>query len=84
MEAVFIGDTVTDMQAAVAADLPRRMLMTTGHGAPMGKALEAEGITLPSSITPSSGQFASIPPEILPVTVHRDLASAVTLLLEHD
>lgn len=60
-ETPMIGDTLRDMQAAVAAGC-RRILVRTGQGA--------------------RTQAAGIPPEILPIAVHDDLAAAVSALLD--
>eukprot|EP00951_Prasinocladus_malaysianus_P047010 scaffold648454_cov55-Prasinocladus_malaysianus.AAC.1 len=68
------------MQAAVAAGIPHRVLVTTGYGEAVGRAIDAEGMSLPTTILPARGSLAGIPPEITPVLVHRDLASAVELM----
>jgi len=80
---VFVGDTMTDMQAAAAAGVPRRALVATGYGAAVRRALAAEGVALPATLVPSDGAFAGVPPEVLPLTVHTDLPAVVRLLLEH-
>jgi hypothetical protein len=80
---VFIGDTITDMQAAVAAGISRRALVSTGYGATVRAALDAEGVDLPVTLVPSAGQTAGVPPDVLPVTVHRDLEATVRLLLKY-
>ena len=59
-DAVMIGDSLRDLQAAQRADVAR-ILVRTGHGA--------------------ATQAAGLPPEILPVAVHDDLAQAVASLL---
>lgn len=73
---------MTDMQAALAGGITRRILVATGHGGPVGRALAAQGVELPATVLPSAGKVAGIPPEVLPVTVHKDLSSAVGVLLQ--
>mmetsp|Transcript_34236 Transcript_34236/g.97057 ORF Transcript_34236/g.97057 Transcript_34236/m.97057 type:complete len:641 (+) Transcript_34236:160-2082(+) len=79
---IFIGDALTDMQAAAAAGIPRRVLVTTGRGSHFRRALEAKGQVLPVTSLTSGGQVGGLPPEVVPVTVHADLSSAVKSLLD--
>lgn len=79
--AVFIGDTVTDMQAAARAGV-RRCLVCTGYGEVMGEALRSKNQRLPYRITTRADDpTMSLPDECFPVDVYEDLAHAVCCLL---
>ena len=71
------------MQAAAAAGIPRRVLVSTGKGEAIKNSLRAAGISVPVSLLPAAGGAAGIPPEIVPITVHTDLRSFVSVLIEH-
>ena len=79
--AVFVGDTVTDMQAAARAGV-RRCLVCTGYGEVMGEALRSKNQRLPYRITTRADDpTMSLPDECFPVDVYEDLAHAVCCLL---
>jgi D-glycero-D-manno-heptose 1,7-bisphosphate phosphatase len=59
-DATMIGDSLRDLEAALAAGAAR-VLVRTGHGA--------------------ATQAAGLPPGLLPVGVHEDLAAAVDAML---
>ena len=81
---VFVGDTVTDMQAAARAGGLRRALVCTGYGEVMGKALRKANVSLPTTLTCAADVplgTMMIPDECFPVDVFEDLFHAVTCIL---
>jgi 3'(2'), 5'-bisphosphate nucleotidase len=79
---VMVGDTVSDMRAAAAAGVARRMLLCTGHGERYAVAAAAAGLALPLDVRDDGGPIASLlPSETLPLQLHADLASATRALL---
>ncbi|CEF97932.1 HAD-superfamily hydrolase,subfamily IIIA [Ostreococcus tauri] len=72
-DAVFVGDTVTDMQAAARAGVGRA-LVCTGYGETMGEALRARNVSLPHTIVMRADDpTMSFPDECFPFDVYEDL-----------
>ena len=81
---VFVGDTVTDMQAAARAGDIRRVLVCTGYGEVMGAALRKANVNLPTTLTCAADvplATLMIPDECFPLEVFEDLFHAVTYIL---
>lgn len=77
-ETVMIGDSLTDMQAAVAAGVKKKILVVTGHGMEVvGDAMEEWALMPPVFVVPSLGQFGALPPDVLPVSIHNTLNTAI-------
>jgi D-glycero-D-manno-heptose 1,7-bisphosphate phosphatase len=83
--AAMVGDSAADMLAAARAGVPRRLLICTGwHGQQFGQAATAAGLRLPARLETNDGPFgALLPREALPLSLHKDLASAVQEILAH-
>jgi len=77
----FVGDTVTDMQAAGRAGA-RRLLVCTGYGAIMGEALRRNNVALPTRmLSRVDDPTMSFPDECFPMDVYEDLAHCVECIL---
>lgn len=80
--AVFIGDTMTDMQAAARAGGVRRALVCTGYGRVMGEALKRANVELPTTLTsPTDDPTGTVPRECFPVRVYEDAYQAMEDIL---
>lgn len=81
-ECVFVGDTVTDMQAAARAGV-RRALVCTGYGNIMGDALRERNVKLPTTIAMRADDpTLSFPDECFPFDVYEDLSHFVSCILD--
>jgi|TARA_B100001540_G_C15808377_1_gene643220 D-glycero-D-manno-heptose 1,7-bisphosphate phosphatase len=77
----FVGDTVTDMQAAGRAGA-RRLLVCTGYGTIMGEALRRNNVALPTRIwSRVDDPTMSFPDECFPMDVYEDLLHCVECIL---
>jgi histidinol phosphatase-like enzyme len=72
-DCVFIGDTITDLEAATAAEIPLKVLVSTGYG----RSIIGRGAQECAEIIERS----SFPAPITPFYYTINLASAVDLLL---
>jgi D-glycero-D-manno-heptose 1,7-bisphosphate phosphatase len=80
-DSVLIGDNLTDLQAASAAEVPLRILVATGYGAGiMGReaSLTSDSAEYVTEVAPLS----SFPESILPFYYVKNLASAVDFLMK--
>lgn len=79
-----IGDSITDMQAAASAGVTNRIMVSTGHGKEVLKALRAHGVcgSTPLLISTTENHPGNIlPPEILPLTFCANLSEAVDAMM---
>jgi len=83
-DAAMVGDTATDMAAAAAAGVSRRLLLCTGHGRVFAEAAVEAGVSLPTRIDEGSPLARLLPPETLPVELHADVLSALESLEKQD
>lgn len=71
-----------NIQAALAAGVRRKILVTTGHGLKLvGEELDVWSLKPPCFVLPALGDFGGLPSEVLPVSIHADLKSAAEELL---
>lgn len=77
-DCVFVGDTITDLQAATSAKVPFKILVSTGYG---GSIMERDAPATPEMTEPVD-ERSSIPGSIVPFYFTRNLASAVSFVLE--
>ncbi len=76
-DCVFVGDTITDLQAATSANVASKILVSTGYGrsimkrdAPVDQTLKIE----------CSNDIPSIPKPVLPFYYTKNLSTAVSFL----
>jgi len=83
-DCVFIGDTLGDMQAATAAEVTQKVLVcSSGHGMTLvGDQLEKWGLHPPVCVLPPMGPFGGLTQDVLPVSIHKDLLSAVSEMMQ--
>lgn len=77
-DCVFVGDTITDLQAAQSAGVERRILVSTGYGQSIvGKDAFIKGVERIEGVDDCQ---SSIPESILPFFYTKNLATAVSFL----
>mmetsp|Transcript_3600 Transcript_3600/g.7488 ORF Transcript_3600/g.7488 Transcript_3600/m.7488 type:complete len:316 (-) Transcript_3600:341-1288(-) len=83
-DCVFVGDALTDMQAACAAKVEQRILVTcSGHGAELVTThLQEWELHPPVHVLPPMGSFGGLVADVLPVSIHADLLSAVREMVQ--
>ena len=75
---VFIGDTLTDMQAATTAGVPLRILVSTGYG--LGLMDQVDATFPPTLVTKTDSDLKSVTPFVYA----KNLDQAVSWLLSRD
>lgn len=77
-DAVFVGDTLTDLQAATAAGIPIRILVSTGYGLGLMENMQA---SVPPETIEAKDISASELSKVAPFIYARNLAEAVNWIL---
>ena len=77
-ECCFVGDTQTDLEAAIASKVPHRILVSTGYGEGLMKGWAPEQ---PTPLSSNSDRETDLPEDIFPIVYCKNLLEAVDWIL---
>lgn len=80
-DCVFVGDTVTDLQASASAEISFKILVSTGYGRSVMERDVKGGI---EELIDTANDKSTIPSFVLPFHYVRNLESAVSFLLSNN